>query len=196
VAAAAGVSRTAVSFAFNDPARISEATRKRILEVADDLGYRPDTVARMLSHRRTGSLGVLLPQGIPEVMEHFPPSEVVRLERDAVVTHAVIVTDDAPGLAALLVSEVELCEQEDDRVTDASWLDLGIDAPPTDAFRLHADVELLDLSTDGVWAITAADATHVSVVGASVSDLFEDPEDPLELVRDTVGRVYTEPDEG
>jgi DNA-binding LacI/PurR family transcriptional regulator len=70
VAAAAGVSRTAVSFAFNDPARISAATRKRILQVADDLGYRPDTVARMLSHRRTGSLGVLLPQGIPEVMEN------------------------------------------------------------------------------------------------------------------------------
>lgn len=37
VAEAAGVSRTAVSFAYNQPARIAETTRERILEVADEL---------------------------------------------------------------------------------------------------------------------------------------------------------------
>ena len=40
VAAKAGVSKTAVSFAFNQPDRLNEATRLRILEAAAELGYR------------------------------------------------------------------------------------------------------------------------------------------------------------
>ena len=70
VAEAAGVSRTAVSVAFNDPVRISAETRQRILEVAEELGYAPDPVARMLSHGQTRTLGLLLPQDIPQVMQN------------------------------------------------------------------------------------------------------------------------------
>ncbi|KAB8165708.1 LacI family DNA-binding transcriptional regulator [Streptomyces sp. 3MP-14] len=70
VAAAAGVSRSAVSFAFNDPARISEATRERILAAARELGYVPNAVARMLQAGQTKSLGVLLPQNVAKVMEN------------------------------------------------------------------------------------------------------------------------------
>jgi DNA-binding LacI/PurR family transcriptional regulator len=70
VAEAAGVSRTAVSFAFNDPVRISADTRQRILEVAQELGYAPDPVARMLVHGQTRTLGLLLPQDIPQVMQN------------------------------------------------------------------------------------------------------------------------------
>jgi DNA-binding LacI/PurR family transcriptional regulator len=70
VARLAGVSRTAVSFAYNDPARISEATRGRILAAADELGYTPNPVARMLKAGRTGTLGVLLPQDITQVMQN------------------------------------------------------------------------------------------------------------------------------
>lgn len=70
VARLAGVSRTAVSFACNDPARISEATRGRILAAADELGYTPNPVARMLQAGRTGTLGVLLPQDITQVMQN------------------------------------------------------------------------------------------------------------------------------
>ena len=62
VAEKAGVSKTAVSFAFNSPDRLNAATASRILDVAQELGYRPDPVARMLSQRRTGAIGVLTPQ--------------------------------------------------------------------------------------------------------------------------------------
>ena len=70
VAKAAGVSKTSVSFAFNDPSRVSDTTRERILAVAAELGYRPDPVARMLSSGRTNSLGLLMPQDIPQAMEN------------------------------------------------------------------------------------------------------------------------------
>ena len=62
VAREAGVSKTAVSFAFNSPERLSSETAMRIREVADTLGYRPNPVARMLTQRRTMTLGILTPQ--------------------------------------------------------------------------------------------------------------------------------------
>ena len=64
VAEKAGVSKTAVSFAFNSPDRLNTATANRILEIATALGYRPDPVARMLSQRRTAAIGVLTPQAL------------------------------------------------------------------------------------------------------------------------------------
>lgn len=62
VADRANVSKTAVSFAFNDTSRLSEATLRHILAVAEELGYSQDPAARMLRTRRTNSLGLLLPQ--------------------------------------------------------------------------------------------------------------------------------------
>ncbi|MBG0561120.1 LacI family DNA-binding transcriptional regulator [Actinoplanes aureus] len=70
VAAAAGVSRSAVSFAFNNPQRISTATRERILGVAEQLGYTPSTLGRMLQAGTTNSIGVLLPQRLARVLEN------------------------------------------------------------------------------------------------------------------------------
>ncbi|MFI6513540.1 LacI family DNA-binding transcriptional regulator [Streptosporangium sp. NPDC050855] len=70
VAAAAGVSRSAVSFAFNNPHRISTSTRDRILAVAKEMGYTPNTLARMLQAGQTQSLGVLLPQNLAKIMEN------------------------------------------------------------------------------------------------------------------------------
>lgn len=64
VAQMAGVSKTAVSFAFNSPDRLGEATAAKILEVANSIGYRPHPVARALTRRRTGTIGVLTPQAL------------------------------------------------------------------------------------------------------------------------------------
>ena len=70
VARAAGVSKTAVSFAFNSPQRLSLETAHRIREVAENLGYRPNPVARMLTQRRTMTLGVLTPQALSVVFSN------------------------------------------------------------------------------------------------------------------------------
>jgi DNA-binding LacI/PurR family transcriptional regulator len=70
VAEAAGVSKTAVSFAFNNPGRLNVATASRIMEIADSLGYRPDPVARMLTQRRTGTIGLLTPQALASIFSN------------------------------------------------------------------------------------------------------------------------------
>src|SRR4249920_3656032 len=64
VARATGVSKTAVSFAFNKPDRLAPDTAVRIRLVADQLGYTPHPVARMLSQRETRTIGVLTPQAL------------------------------------------------------------------------------------------------------------------------------------
>jgi DNA-binding LacI/PurR family transcriptional regulator len=64
VARAAGVSKAAVSFAFNTPERLNPDTVSRIREIASGLEYRPDPVARMLAQRKTWTIGILTPQGL------------------------------------------------------------------------------------------------------------------------------------
>ena len=70
VAEAAGVSKTAVSFAFNNPGRLNVDTASRIMEIAESLGYRPDPVARMLTQRRTGTIGLLTPQALASIFSN------------------------------------------------------------------------------------------------------------------------------
>jgi DNA-binding LacI/PurR family transcriptional regulator len=70
VADAAGVSKTAVSFAFNNPDRLRADTASRIRDIAEQLGYRPNPVARMLSAGRTLTMGVLTPQALAVVFSN------------------------------------------------------------------------------------------------------------------------------
>jgi alanine racemase len=78
VAQAAGVSKTAVSFAFNNPERLGQATVERVLEVAHDLGYTPHPAARALSMRRSGTIGVLIPQRLSTVFANPFVSELIQ----------------------------------------------------------------------------------------------------------------------
>jgi alanine racemase len=67
VAREAGVSKAAVSFAFNKPDRLSAQTATRIRDVAARMGYRPHPVARMLSAGQTTTIGILSPQALGQV---------------------------------------------------------------------------------------------------------------------------------
>jgi LacI family transcriptional regulator len=63
VALAAGVHPSTVSRSL-DPgqsARVNEATRERVLEVARALEYEPDLVAKSLRNQRTNTVGVVVP---------------------------------------------------------------------------------------------------------------------------------------
>ncbi len=70
VAERAHVSKTAVSFAFNNPSRLSDATLQAIMAAAAYLGYAPDPSARTLTTRKTGVIGVLLPEPIDRALEN------------------------------------------------------------------------------------------------------------------------------
>ena len=60
VAQLAGVSQSAVSRCFRPDASISAKMRERVLAAAARLGYSPDAIARSLSTRRSGLIGVVI----------------------------------------------------------------------------------------------------------------------------------------
>ncbi|MBG6090605.1 LacI family DNA-binding transcriptional regulator [Actinomadura viridis] len=61
VASAAGVSASTVSRALNNPELVNAETRRRVLECADRLGYRPNRAARSLVLGRTSNVGLIVP---------------------------------------------------------------------------------------------------------------------------------------
>lgn len=62
IARKSGYSKTAVSFAFNNPNRISKEAFDTIMKVAKDLSYIPDPMARNFLTGKHYSIGFLLPQ--------------------------------------------------------------------------------------------------------------------------------------
>ena len=60
VAKAAGVSSSAVSYALNGKPGVSEKTRDKVLQVAEQMGWKPNSAAKALSDASTHSIGLIL----------------------------------------------------------------------------------------------------------------------------------------
>jgi LacI family transcriptional regulator len=69
VAEKSGVSRTTISFVLNNVPgiSISEATRQRVLQVAKELNYHPDSTGKKLASGRSNTLGLVLRQSHEQV---------------------------------------------------------------------------------------------------------------------------------
>ncbi len=61
IARRAGVTSATVSMVINNKPNISEATRKKVLKIAHDLNYYPNSIARGLATSRSGAIGVIVP---------------------------------------------------------------------------------------------------------------------------------------
>ena len=60
IAHRAGVTKAAVSFALNGQPGVSAATRERILAIAAEIGFQPNSAARALTAGRAGVFGLVL----------------------------------------------------------------------------------------------------------------------------------------
>ena len=70
IAEKCGVSVATVSKALNDQKDIGKETKKRIKEVADELGYFPNAAARELKTNRSYNIGVLYEEDAVRVFLH------------------------------------------------------------------------------------------------------------------------------
>lgn len=61
VAKAADCSTATVSLVLHNSIKVKDETRKRVLEIVDQLGYTPSFAARSLSMRSTSTLGLIVP---------------------------------------------------------------------------------------------------------------------------------------
>lgn len=59
VADLAGVSSQTVSRVINNNDRVSDETRKKVMDIIDQIGYRPNRAAQMLTARRSFTIEVL-----------------------------------------------------------------------------------------------------------------------------------------
>ncbi len=66
VAQAAGYSVTTVSRALSGYDDVNEVTRKHIVDVAEQLGYRPNSIARQLQSKRTNTIGIITSYSSPD----------------------------------------------------------------------------------------------------------------------------------
>ena len=60
VAKRAGVSEATVSLVLNERPGVNENTRKRVFQVAEELGYTPNAIARNLATRRSWTIGLVV----------------------------------------------------------------------------------------------------------------------------------------
>jgi len=60
VATRCGLSKSTVSNVIRGATNVAPATRRRVLEAIDELGYRPNALARQLVQQRTSTIGVVV----------------------------------------------------------------------------------------------------------------------------------------
>jgi DNA-binding LacI/PurR family transcriptional regulator len=95
VARLAGVSQAAVSRAFSPKASIAPATKAAVMRAAEELGYRPNLLARSLIMRRSRLIGIAMAylenQFYPQVLEQL--CERLRAEGYQTMLHAGALSD-------------------------------------------------------------------------------------------------------
>jgi len=125
VAAAAGVGRATVARTLGGYGSVSDATRDRVTRAAQQLGYRPNTIARSMTTGETKTLGVV----VADVGNPFFAG-VLRAFTDMVRQHGydvlVLSTDEDLGKEAAAIGV--LVDKQVDGIVLASAA--GRDAPP------------------------------------------------------------------
>ncbi|TFD86011.1 LacI family DNA-binding transcriptional regulator [Cryobacterium serini] len=143
VARLAGVSHQTVSRVLNDHPSIRESTKARILQVMEELQYRPNQAARALSKGRSRTIGVLTASSA----QYGPARSVVAIE-DAARRRGYFV-----DTANLNVADPAAIEDALEHLLDQAVEGLVIIAPQERVFdvleRLDAAVPCVSLQSTG-----------------------------------------------
>lgn len=108
VAKRAGVSVATVSYALNNKNKISEETRQRVLQAVEELGYRPNVLARSLKTKKSYQLAVLVNHlGNPFEAGVVSRIETAALARDYFVFVQTYRQETEEQLQSLLMGRVD-----------------------------------------------------------------------------------------
>jgi DNA-binding LacI/PurR family transcriptional regulator len=111
VARRVGVSRALVSLVMNDSPKVSDESRRLVLQAAADLGYRRNDVARRLASRTTGTVGVLLNDlhnpFFAETYDGIHAAAAVRGKRPLLTTGSQMVSGEQQAIESMLEQRVD-----------------------------------------------------------------------------------------
>lgn len=126
VSRAAGVSTATVSRALSGRGYVNAATRERVLAAAAELGYVPNALARGLKTRRSGLVGLIVPQlydpifaTIAQGVEEVASAAGLQVMLGASLSDRHREADYIAMMAAQHVDGLILCPAHD--AADASW---------------------------------------------------------------------------
>lgn len=156
VARGAGVSLATVSRVLNNPEKVKDETRQRVLKVIKELGYRPNVIARGLASRKTTTVGVVISDitrasvaemlgGISDIAQNYHYSIKlfsVREDMDVIDTLHNIVAEQVDGVLYL---NDELSEM---RVNEIKKMFTGNNIPFVFANVVSDDLEVPTVSID------------------------------------------------
>jgi len=132
VAARAGVSPATVSRVFSQPEAVAPDTRQRVLAAAEELRYAPNPVARSLARRRTGNLGIV----VPDIVNSFSAVVIKAVQQEArreeyalFVAASDEVADDEERWARALAPQVDGLLLMSPLSSDTFLLDLAATVP-------------------------------------------------------------------
>ncbi|MFI9597176.1 LacI family DNA-binding transcriptional regulator [Nonomuraea sp. NPDC052265] len=100
IAERAGVSIGAVSFALNGRPGVSETTRRRILTIAAEMGWRPNAAARGLSESRAHTVGLVIARSADTLgVEPFFMRFIAGLESELALSRTALLLQVVPDHA-------------------------------------------------------------------------------------------------
>lgn len=147
IARIAGVSIFTVSCAINnrrgDNVRISEETRQRVLDVAKQLGYKPNLLAQGLKTQKTGLLAIL----VPDLTNPFYPLFIRGAQKFAGQKGYQVLVFDSNSSKELEIAFIDSILQ---RMVDGALM-YGFHLSPTDIQPLlDAEIPFLDLTGENL----------------------------------------------
>lgn len=173
IARRAGVTKSAVSFALNGRPGVSEPTRRRVLAIAEELGWQPNSAAKALSDGRAGAFGLVVDRpartlGLEPFFMQLISGIQDELSRDSTPLLFTMAEDQ--------VAEVELYRRwSAQRMVDGVFLvDLQVDdarVPVLQELQLPAVVIGAPIGTGSLPAVWSDDAAAVRTAVRHLAEL-------------------------
>ena len=82
------LSISTVSKALNDSNEISSITKQRVIEIAEQLNYKPNYIAKCLRYRKTNTIGVI----IPDILNYYFVKVLSGIEKEARINNYKVIT--------------------------------------------------------------------------------------------------------
>lgn len=169
VAQAAGVSKSAAARVLSGSGSASERTRKKVLEAAERLGYRPNQLARAMKSGATNTIGIV----VPDVALPFFSAVLRGLTDTARAAGFEVLVSNTDNDADIEARSLELlAEQRVDGIVIAPVFQDSPDA----IIRLHQEgmpIVLLDRRMPGLEHLPLVSLDHVDATEQAVRSLID-----------------------